>query len=179
MSEIASRSNRPNRMKIEREQRARHPQRAEAYLRWATTANKGRGAMVKLSQDLGIALGTLHWWKREDRWEQRWIDDIQGAKLRMVQEGEAVLLTALRPAMERLGQIAVSGSDRDAVAAVKVFAAILGIDQSKAVNLNLTTINPTLIAEAKEASTGEMKKLLAEIGQTNIEGARVVKRRSS
>ena len=169
-----------NRRKLQRAEPGRpvNAKAEDAYVAWALAPNKQRGALVKLSQDLGVPVATISYWKQHYRWEERWVHDLQGARQRLVQEGEATLLAALRPAMERLGRIAVHGSDRDAVNAVKVFAAILGMDQSKrGINLHLTTINPVLIDEAKERSKGEMKKVLAEFAQANIEAAQTIKRR--
>ena len=149
--------------------------RAQAYLAWATSPVKGGGMLHRLAQDLGVKYNTLRWWKAHDRWEERWIDDIHGARVRFLREGEAVLLTALRPALERLGSIAATGNDRDAVQAVKVLAAIMGMDQSHQV-VNLTQINPVLITEAMDVSKAEMRKALAALGQTNTEENRAKRR---
>lgn len=161
------------------ERRPRDQRRDLAYLRWATSPDKGsKGLLTQIALEVGVAASTLYGWKKEDDWTTRWVNDVQGAKLTMLREGEAVLLTALRPGLERLGQIARLGADRDAIQAMKLLAAILGIDQSKAVHLSLTTINPVLVTSAKETALGEMRDLLAAAGQTNIETARSAQRRS-
>jgi hypothetical protein len=152
-------------------------ERAEdAYIEWAKMPSKGRGAMIKLSQDTGIPLYLLRDWKTRYNWEERWVRDIQGARTRMMGEAEATLLNTLRPGMERLHQVIVRGNDRDAVQGLKLLAQMTGlIENGTKVNVQLNQINPALIQEARELSSNEMKRLLQGQAQLSIDQARMTK----
>ena len=152
-----------------------YPERAdEAYLAWAMSPNKGRTIIPTLSKELDIPERLLYDWRTRYNWEQRWVSDIQGARSRMIAEGEAVLLTHLRPGMERLGRIVATGTDRDATQALKLLAQIVGIIDTggNKVQVNIAGVNTDLIAQAKEMSLKELKAGIQQIGQTNIDAAR-------
>lgn len=142
------------------------PRHEDAYWRWVLNPQKGRGAMEKISQETGVPVKLLKSWKYRQGWEERWRSDVLSAKVKLVREAEATLLINLQASMARLGDIAINGRDRDAVSAVKVLAAILGLDQSKA-TINVLSIDPQLIEQAREVSKGEMKRALATISQQN------------
>jgi len=146
----------------------------EAYLEWARMPDKGRGAMIKLSQNTGIPLYLLRDWKLRYNWNDRWVKDIQGARVSMMGEAEATLLNALRPGMERLARIITGGQDRDAVQALKLLAQMTGlIENGTRVNVSLNQISPTLIQDARELSLNEMKSLIQGQAQQSIDTARV------
>ena len=150
----------------------------EAYLTWAKMPDKGRGAMIQLSQDTGIALYLLRDWKGRYNWEDRWVRDIQGARSRMMGEAEATLLNALRPGMERLHRIITKGQDRDAVQALKLLAQMTGlIEAGTKVNVQLNQVNPDLLASIREQSVNEMKALIQGQAQHSIDTARINKSR--
>ena len=152
-----------------------YPERAdEAYLAWALRPDKGRAVIPSLSKDLDIPERLLYDWRVRFKWEERWVHDIQGARNRMIAEGEAVLLTHLRPGMERLGRIVATGTDRDATQALKLLAQIVGLIDTggNKLQVNIAGVSPELIAQAKDLSLRELKAGIQQIGQTNIDAAR-------
>jgi hypothetical protein len=148
----------------------------EGYKQFCLYPNKSdKHMMTRISQTLGIPRITCVDWRKRYEWDKRWLEDTHVMKRKYFEIGEAVLLDNLRPLMERLGEIGRTGNDRDAVQAIKVFAGITGLDQSGGVNIVLNQPHNQLIAEMKDLSLQEMRKLLVDQGQQNIDAARITK----
>lgn len=122
----------------------------------------------------GVPVKTIYDWKDRYLWKGRWLGDVHALAPEILDEGMSTLVQGWPLATARLLRIIATGSDKDAVNAIRVYLA-LGGASNRVLNPDnkgaARGITEASIEAVKEMTPDQLWEVAAELGAVNMDKA--------
>lgn len=155
--------------------------REDAYQFWARQPNKRYGANKKTSMHTGIPVRTIEEWIVAHDWRGRWLRDVGAVAPDILQEGLTIMVQGWPDVANRLMSVINNGTDKDATNAIRVYAAIGGVQQNQSLapqkSGDRRNISVSTVEEVKKMTPDELWKRAVESGANNIDQALKIRTR--